>query len=335
MTTAADPLVAIVVPTFNTAELLHGCLESLLDSVRHRDDVQVIVSDDGSTDGTAAMLGRFSDRLTVVRSPENHGFATACNSGAAAARARWLLFYNTDLVPGEGWLDRLLDYAGSVPGPAVVGTKLLFPDGRIQHAGVVLCADGYPRHVYAGFPADHPVVNRSGPARIVTGACMLVARTWFARLSGFDMVYRNGYEDVDLCLRAGAAGGTVHYCHQSELTHLVSATREHRRAEFAASELRFLQRWGHLPADDLARYLEDGLLTVEYSHTYPFRLRVASQLAVASNQDGALDGDDPYRALAAQLHAARRENVQLKLQLAARQGTDTPLTDAPPGTARA
>jgi len=299
----------IVIPTYNTSALLGQCLRALLSDLASRPDVEVVVSDDGSADGTGALLDRLNGAVAVVRSPVNRGFAHACNAGAEAASGAAYVFYNTDLTPRHGWLDALLDYAETGSRPALVGTRLLFPDGRLQHCGAEICADGFPRHVYAGFPGDHPVAMRSGPAHIVTGACMLVRADAFAALGGFDTGYRNGYEDVDLCLRARQAGDEVHYCHRSVLNHLVSATREHRRAEFARSEQRFVDRWGHLPPTDFARYRADGLLTVDYGPAYPLRLMVSPELALVEQAD--VRGEDP-RLL---LHALRRENVRLRMQL--------------------
>jgi GT2 family glycosyltransferase len=307
---------SVIIPTYNAAALAAECLTKLIQSLSGRADVEVIVSDDGSTDSTGTVLESFGDDITVIRSERNQGFAHACNAGAKAATGRWLVFYNNDLTPTAGWIDALLDYAESTPSATVVGCKLLFPDRRVQHAGVVLCQDGYPRHVYAGFPADHPLVNRSGPAWIVTAACMLVSASWFSRLGGFDTGYRNGYEDVDFCLRVNDAGGEVHYCHRSQLTHLVSATREHRVAEFTRSEERFVEQWNHVPPNDLARYAADGLLRVNYGKTFPFGLEVAPELAVVSGT-GTNEGDGAaFADLSQQVHELRRENVRLRMLLA-------------------
>lgn len=299
----------IVIPTYNTAALLGQCLQALLSDLAGRADTEVVVSDDGSVDGTSAVLERLDGAVTVARSAENRGFAHACNAGAAMASGTALVFYNTDLTPHHGWLDALIDYAETGSQPPIVGTRLLFPDGRLQHCGAEICADGFPRHVYAGFPGDHPVAMRSGPARIVTGACMLVRADVFAALGGFDTGYRNGYEDVDLCLRARQAGHEIHYCHRSVLTHLVSATREHRRAEFARSEQRFLARWGNMPATDFTRYYADGLLAVGYGPAYPLHLSVSPELALIEPSSAA--GED----LRLLLHDLRRENVRLRMQL--------------------
>jgi GT2 family glycosyltransferase len=304
----------VLVPTYSAAALLRECLTALLTDLDGRPDVQVVVSDDGSTDDTPAVLSTFSADVTVVRSEENRGFAHACNAAAAAAAGDLLLFYNNDLVPRAGWLDELLRYADRTPEAAVIGSKLLFPDGRVQHAGVVVCSDGYPRHVYAGFPAGAEVTNRSGPTRIVTGACLLTPASWFHQLGGFDGRYRNGYEDVDYCLRAAEAGGQVHYCHRSVLTHLVSASREHRVAEFAETEQEFLRRWGRLPADDFARYVDDGLIRVNYGRTFPFELDISPGLAVVNNSTER--SAETFELLSRELHELRRDNVRLRLALA-------------------
>jgi GT2 family glycosyltransferase len=312
--TTPRPRCSVLVPTYSAAPLLHECLTALLADLAGRDDVEVVVSDDGSTDDTPSVLDAFAAEVKVVRSADNRGFAHACNAAARAADGRLLVFYNNDLVPTPGWLDALLRYADTTPAAKVVGSKLLYPDGRVQHAGVVLCSDGYPRHVYAGFPADTAVTNRSGPVRIVTGACLLTHSSWFHRLGGFDERYRNGYEDVDFCLRTTEAGGEVHYCHRSVLTHLVSASREHRTTEFAETEQEFLRRWGRLPADDFARYVDDGMIRVRYGRTFPFQLEVDPRVALVSDtEDGKLT---TFELLTRELHELRRDNVRLRLRLA-------------------
>ena len=306
-------LVTVVVPTYNRADLTRASLLALLDSVEHRDDIEVVASDDGSTDGTPDVLAELSDRISVVASSTNQGFAAACNAGAAKAAGPWLLFYNNDLVPLPGWIDELVAYMRATPTAAAVGTKLLFPDGRVQHAGVVMCSDGYPRHLYAGFPADHPLVNRSGRVRLVTGACMLISRVWFERLNGFDSEYRNGYEDIDLCFRLADLGGEVHMCHRSVLTHLVSATRDDQSTEFVNTRRLFLRRWQHALADDFAQYVRDGLVKMTYTETFPFHMTVSPLLALVG---GSADGVDTYASLTGELHDVRRENVRLRLRVA-------------------
>ncbi|NBH08560.1 glycosyltransferase family 2 protein [Amycolatopsis sp. SID8362] len=314
----------VVVPTFDAAELLERCVLALHESIGDRDDVELVVSDDGSTDRTPDVVATLQKSLPrpviSVRSEANLGFSHACNAGARAASGRHLVFYNNDLLPTPGWLGSLLTYADSDPGRAVVGTRLLFPDGRLQHCGVVICTDGYPRHVYAGLPGDHELAMRSGRAHIVTAACMLVRSAVFAELGGFDTGYRNGYEDVDLCLRAEASGHAVHYCHSSVLTHWVSATREQRTEEFAATEQVFLDRWGRLPPTDVERYVRDGMLNLNYGRTFPLHITASPELAFVETADSPSDTGSTVAELRDLVHRLRRENVELRMRALGREG---------------
>ena len=96
----------------------------------------------------------------------NTGFAGACNTGARAAGAcDYLVFLNNDTIPAAGWLDALVAEAEGDDQVAAVGAKLLFPNGQVQHAGIVIHQNGLPYHVYAGFPGHHPAVNRPSRRR--------------------------------------------------------------------------------------------------------------------------------------------------------------------------
>src|SRR5205823_4953534 len=150
----------ILIPVFNKASLTRQCLETLI-ARPPKVDHEIIVIDDASTDDTQRLLSGYDDRVRVIRHKTNTGFATACNDGAAAATGEFLVFLNNDTIPHEAWLDTMVNYADAHPQAAVVGAKMLFPDGTIQHAGVCVCQDFIPRHIYAGFPADHPAVNKS------------------------------------------------------------------------------------------------------------------------------------------------------------------------------
>ena len=274
------PVCSIVMPVHNNSALTCQCLDALLASPAAI-SAEMIVVDDGSTDGAEEALRRYGNKIHLVARKTNAGFATACNQGAAAARgSEFLVFLNNDTVPQPGWLDALVRHARNYPQAAIVGSKLLFPDGRIQHAGVVICQDRRPRHIYAGFPAEHPAVNRSRKFKAVTAACMLTRRDFFNAVGGFDTAFTNGYEDTDLCLRAGEQALDVHYCHESVLIHLQSATRWDRPEEEAKNSALYMSRWAHrTEQDDIRYYMQDNLLRFEYGPFYPLRATVAPGLA--------------------------------------------------------
>jgi len=270
----------IIIPVFNQAALTRQCLETILG----REDCRIIVVNDASTDGTANLLADFGDRIKVITRETNCGFARSCNDGAAAARTEHLVFLNNDTIPQPGWLERLEHYADKNPRAAVVGSKLLYPVNTIQHAGVVICQDRYPRHIYTGFPANHPAVNKSRRFQIVTAACMLVRREIFAAADGFDTRFRNGFEDVDFCLRLGERGYEIHYCADSVVQHLESVSPGRFKSDKDNVAL-YRERWlARVQPDDFGYYLEDGLLKVSYEGTFPIHLDVSPELAALNGE---------------------------------------------------
>lgn len=307
------PECSVIIPVFNQAALTQRCLEAVVG----RSGCEVVVVDDASTDATAERLDRWGDRITVVRHAANQGFATSCNDGARAARGRHLVFLNNDTLPEPGWLDALLRHAAGNPGAAVIGAKLLYPTRTIQHAGVVICQDGYPRHVYSGFPEQHPATCRSRRFQVVTGACMLVRRPVFEGLGGFDAGYRNGFEDVDLCLRAGAAGHEVHYCAESVVVHLESVSPGRFRND-RDNVARYRARWQErVRPDDLACYVADGLLQLAYEGCFPLRLTVSPMLATLASDRRADDLERRLSELARQVTDLTRDNTRLRIALGA------------------
>jgi GT2 family glycosyltransferase/glycosyltransferase involved in cell wall biosynthesis len=250
--------VSIVIPVYGRVELTRQCVEALLEHTVSA-EVEVIVVDNASPDATAEYLAGLDGRVRVIANAENLGFARACNQGARAARGDYLLFLNNDTIPPRGWLSPLVRELDLDPAVAIAGAKLLYADGRVQHAGIAFSRpDAVPYHVYRNAPRTHPATSRRRELRAVTGACMLVRRSAFEAAGGFDEDYRNGFEDVDLCLRVREAGGRVVYQPASELIHLEEQTPG-RKAHDDANLRRFLERWGaRIVPDETRVLLEDG-----------------------------------------------------------------------------
>jgi GT2 family glycosyltransferase len=274
------PTASIVIPVHNKATITRQCLDALLAEADDGLDRQIVVVDDGSTDLTPSLLARYGDRVLVIRNQTALGFAGACNAGIAAAAGEFVVLLNNDTIPTSGWLSALVDHARQHPAAAVVGAKLLFPNDTVQHAGVAIGLDARPHHIYAGFPADHPATSVSRPFQVVTAACALLRRGPWRELGGLDVAYQNGWEDVDYCLRAGEAGYEVHYCAESVVYHLESATRNLVSDAERANQALFATRWRHkITPDDYRYYWEDGLLSAQYGARYPIRLSVSPLLA--------------------------------------------------------
>ncbi len=250
---------SIIMPVCNRVELTKDCLTALaaLDGLP---DYELIVIDNGSTDGTAEFLAQLGGDVRIVKNADNAGFAKACNQGAALARGKYLVFLNNDTIPRPGWLNALVGEAESDASVGVVGGKVLYPNGTIQHAGVVRDSRHLlPYHIYQSFAGDHPAVNQRREFQIVTAACLLIRRAVFEEVGGFDEGYVNGYEDSDLCLKVKARGYQVVYQPRSVITHLENQTPG-RKTHEEANAARFLARWGDQwwAADEDRHFYADG-----------------------------------------------------------------------------
>jgi len=241
------PEISIVIPVHGKLELTQQCLDSL---ERTAADVstEIVVVDDASPDGTAAWLSeqQACGRLRAVRLSENRGFAKACNAGAKAARGKLLVFLNNDTVAHQGWLVALTQTLCEHPECGLAGSRLLYPDGRIQHAGIAFGDNGVPDHPYRFAEAQAPEVTQALEVPAVTGACVLIPAELFQKLGGFDESYPMYVEDVDLCLKVWQSGRSVRYVPESTLTHLegCSSTDLVKRARSSEAGLqRMWDKW--------------------------------------------------------------------------------------------
>lgn len=259
---------SIIIPVCNKVELTRQCLTHLAE-VTEGCAFEVIVVDNASTDGTKEFLSTLEGDVQVVSNPENYGFAKACNQGAAAAKGRFLVFLNNDTIPQRGWLQALVDEVEHHTDTAIVGSKLLFPDGTIQHAGVVFSKNCLtPYHLFRGAPGDLKAADVRREFQVVTAACMLVCREDFEAVGGFDEIYRNGFEDVDLCLKIGKRGRKIVYQPRSVLYHLEHQTPGRKDSEAERHNGRVLmERWAS------SIVVDEDLYTVPegYANRYYFR----------------------------------------------------------------
>jgi GT2 family glycosyltransferase/Flp pilus assembly protein TadD len=234
---------SIIIPTWNKVDLTMQCLTALASNTGNV-SFEVIIVDNGSTDGTQEYLSTVGGDVQLVLNKENLGFAKACNQGARAARGKYLVFLNNDTIPQPGWLSSLVSEVDAHPEVGIVGSKLLYPDGTVQHAGVVRDSQHLlPYHIYKSFAGDHPAVNQRREFQIVTAACLLIRRALFEEVGGFDEAYVNGFEDADLCLKVREQGHVVVYQPRSVVVHLESQTPGRKQNE-DANAARFLDRWG-------------------------------------------------------------------------------------------
>lgn len=221
--------VSIVVLTHGNLVYTQECVEAVR---RHSDDYELVIVDNASTDGTVDYLRCLeaeAPEVSVVLNSTNTGFAAACNRGVRASRYGTICLLNNDAIPREGWLDAMKDVL--VKGVGAVGSKLLLPDGTLQHCGIEFAYVEEPRphfwpyHRYLNEPADKPEANILEEVPAVTAACLLTTKTVWERVGGMDEGYVvANFEDVDFNLAVRSSGFKVMYQPASELLHYWGTT---------------------------------------------------------------------------------------------------------------
>ena len=267
------PLVTIIVVTKDRAGLLAACAAGVLDQTDY-DLVELLIVDNGSTEPEALDLLAALEaqkRVRVLRRPGPFNFAALNNAAAAEAQGEMLLLLNNDTeVQHADWL---LEMVGQLsrPGIGIVGARLLYPNGTVQHAGILLGPDGAATHVGRGATRDEPgylgQLNRVRDLSAVTGACLAItAATWRA-VGGMDERLAVTWNDVDLCLRVRRAGLRVLWTPYATLTHREAATRglesadPAREARFRAEQALVRAEWG--TAMDQDPFLNPNLVATE------------------------------------------------------------------------
>lgn len=255
-------LVSIVIPNRGLAGLTSRCVRSILKNTEGH-DYEIVIVDNGSPERCLKKLRalrRGNRNLRLIENPENFGFALGCNLGAAEGWGEFVVWLNNDTRVAKGWLRPLIEPLGLDPRVGIVGPKLLFPGGRVQHAGLVFGPrSSIPYSIYRGFPQTAEAVCRKRTFQAITGACMSVRWEDVAGLKGFDPLFRNGCEDVDFCLRmSGDLGKKVFYNPESVVYHDEGKTPGRAR-HIRDNRLEFVRRWGdRVRVDDADYYTSDG-----------------------------------------------------------------------------
>lgn len=245
--TSATPLVSIVIPAYGKLPYTLACLRSVAQHGAQA-SFEVIVVDDASPDGSAAALERIGG-LRLLRNPHNLGFVGSCNAGAAAARGEFLLFLNNDTQVSRGWIDALLRCFAERPDCGIAGSRLVYPDGRLQEAGGIVFADGSCWN-YGRFESrDAPAFGYRRQVDYVSGAALLIRSALFRQLDGFDERYAPGYyEDTDLAFAVRLLGLNVYYEPASLVVHCegISAGTDPARGmkrHQATNQAKFTGKW--------------------------------------------------------------------------------------------
>jgi GT2 family glycosyltransferase len=259
----AEPEVTIIIPYRDQIVMTRSCVDTLLDRTIYG-NYRILLVDNWSTSPESFAFAdelRGEPRVTVLRVQEKFNFSRLNNLAVQQTTGEFVLFMNNDVtIKDLLWLRRMVDEALAEERVAVVGIKLLYPDGTLQHAGTVLGAGGVGDHAHRGLAGDDPgYFGRAACAQevsAVTAACMLCRRDAFTAVGGFDeKELAVAFNDVDICLRLRAAGYRIVWTAATAAEHAESWSRgsdfrpEHQ-IRFFHEHQTMIERWGPVLARD-------------------------------------------------------------------------------------
>jgi O-antigen biosynthesis protein len=222
------PKVSIIIPTKDAPDYIARCLETIFARTSY-DNYEVVVIDNGTRDPRALeTLRRYPIVNCNFDKPFN--FSQANNFGVSQSSGEFLIFLNNDTeVITSDWIENLLFYFLEYDDVGIVAPLLLYPDGRVQHAGVILGPRGTADHVMRRFPADADgyagSLSCAHEVTAVTAACLMMPRRFFDEIGGFTEEFFTHYQDVDLCLRVRKKGLRILFTPFSRLLHCESVSR--------------------------------------------------------------------------------------------------------------
>jgi O-antigen biosynthesis protein len=241
--------VSIIIPVHGKIDYTLRCLASIA-SAPPCTTFEVIVVDDCSPDNSFEVLSKIRG-IRLLRNKENQGFICSCNTGANAARGEYLYFLNNDTEVTVGWLDELLRTFHEFPGTGLAGSKLIYPDSRLQEAGGIIWQNGSAWNFGRFKDPLQPIYNYAREVDYCSGASIMIPKLLFDELEGFDKHYLPAYgEDSDLALKIRSKGYRVIYQPLSTVIHFEGITSgidttQGAKAYQVENSKKLFERWQH------------------------------------------------------------------------------------------
>jgi len=321
--TPVDATVSIIIPFKDRADLLRTCVESLL-KLSTWPEYEILLVDNKSEEAdTIGLIDRLTEhpRIRVIEFPRAFNYPAANNNAAAEAAGAYLLFLNNDTqVLTADWIEELVGYAAQ-PGVGAVGAKLLYPNGRIQHAGVVVGMPGLAGHLFAGVhevTVDPYYTSYARNTSAVTSACLAISREAFERVGGFDEQFTLAGADVDLCLRLLRAGYRNVINPAAQLIHVERVSRAHIRVKPSDRALS-LQRYEPMLSEGDPYYNSE--LSLESNRRLPSTRSRDSRPAERSTQQRTPSAEAGF----VQRYDASSEDLRRNAEVIARSQAEHPI----------
>ncbi len=255
-TRESDPLVSIVIPNKDQASVLENCIWSIRNRSTYRNYEIIVVENNSTQEETREYYRKLEEEgsARIVRYRGAFHFSRVINEGVKHAKGDYIILMNNDVtVRTRDWIERLLSQVMQ-PGVGAAGPKLLYPDGRVQSAGIVVGLMGFAGSMMVGEDGEDPgYMGRSSLVQdmsAVTAACMMVSRPAMGRAGGFPDEYAVALGDVDFCLTLGKCGYRIVYEPTAVMIHHESLTRgaedsKEKKKRFAMEKAVFCRKWAH------------------------------------------------------------------------------------------
>ncbi|WP_242918218.1 glycosyltransferase [Pontibacter liquoris] len=212
------PIASIVIPAYNAWEMNYKCIKSINENT-HGVSYEVIIGDDASSDDTQN-IGMYVENIVSIRNSSNVGFLHNCNNAAKHAKGKYILFLNNDTEVKPGWLSSLVELLEKDASIGMAGSKLIYPDGRLQEAGGIIWKDASGWNFGHRQSPEAPEFNYVKEVDYISGASILIRTSLWKEIGGFDSLYTPAYyEDTDLAFEVRKRGYKVVYQPLSEVIH--------------------------------------------------------------------------------------------------------------------
>ncbi len=214
----STPKVSIIIPMYNQIEHTYYCVRSIMERNEYS-DYEVIIADDNSPQDIE-FLRTHIQNLVIIKNETNLGFLRNCNNAASKANGEYILFLNNDTIVKRDWLYELLYVFENFEDVGLVGSKLIYANGTLQEAGGIIWQDGSAWNFGNSGSPDNPEYNYIKEADYISGASMMIKKTLWDEIGGFDERYVPAYnEDSDLCFEVRKKGFKVFYQPFSAVIH--------------------------------------------------------------------------------------------------------------------